>query len=552
MLARAGLGCLSLWWLQRRSSRITSGEWPALIEQLCRQVGLSRPVDLLTSPWRTMPMTWGLWRTRLLLPEDAFAWTAQQRRMVLLHELAHARRWDSLTQWIAQLACALHWFNPLAWLAWRCMQTERERACDDLVLASGTLPSAYAEQLLHIAADTPVGRCSVAGIAMARPSKLEGRLLAILNDRCCRRSLTRRAIALLVVAFAAILLPIGMMRAVAVDSAVPGGPVPKTVATTTTAPQTASAPSSENTVEHARDCSRDFSVDLGGDLTLEMVWVPKGTFEMGSPPSEEGRRDNEGPLHTVHLEGFWLGKYEVTQEQYERVMGRNHALFKGPRHPVETMSWEEAVSFCDKLPKRVRQRFTLPSEAQWEYACRAGSRTRFCFGDSDTDLADYAWYVDNAQNSTRPVGQKRPNAFGLYDMHGNVFELCADDWHDDYNGAPSDGSPWLGEDRSRTGRGGCWAWPATISRSAFRDHASFINKDRRCGFRVAALPFAAAQAPADYTISGKVVDQTPDYSRLDFDKLATCKTDEELVPISRGNTITGVNIVMDRVGGDPR
>ena len=212
LLAHVTLGFLSLCWLGHRSSRITAGHWPTLLRQLSNQLGLRRPVELLTSPSRTTPMTWGLWRTRLLLPEDSATWTPDQRRAVLLHELAHARRWDCLTQLVVQIVCALYWFNPLVWLAWHRIQTERERACDDLVLSTGTKPSAYAEQLLHIAADMPAVRYSAAAIAMARPSSLEGRLLAILDVRQNRRAVTKTLISLAVVALLTVTASLAALR----------------------------------------------------------------------------------------------------------------------------------------------------------------------------------------------------------------------------------------------------------------------------------------------------------------------------------------------------
>ncbi|MGD0387486.1 MAG: M56 family metallopeptidase [Tepidisphaeraceae bacterium] len=215
LLGYVALGLASLRWLQRRSSRITAGGWPILLRRLCDQLGLGRPVELLSSSRRTMPMTWGIWRTRLLLPEDSVTWTDEQRRTVLLHELAHAKRWDCLTQLVVQLACAVYWFNPLLWLAWKRMQSEREQACDDLVLSAGTKASAYAEQLLHIASEMPVVRFSAAAIAMARPSKLEGRLLAILDVTRNRRGLSIRACAVTSILIAALAVPLAMVRAAA-------------------------------------------------------------------------------------------------------------------------------------------------------------------------------------------------------------------------------------------------------------------------------------------------------------------------------------------------
>jgi len=223
LFAYLALGHASLWWLRRRSSRVATGDWPTLIRQLSTQLGIRRPVELLCSPRRTMPMTWGLWRIRLLMPADFADWTDEQRRTVLLHELAHARRWDCLTQLIAQAACALHWFNPLAWLAWRRMQAERELACDDLVLNAGTKPSAYAEQLLQIAAEMPAARASAA-IAFARPSKLEIRLRAVLDVGRNRRRVTRRGAISAALLIGAIAMLCAMVRADKPGPDAAGGP----------------------------------------------------------------------------------------------------------------------------------------------------------------------------------------------------------------------------------------------------------------------------------------------------------------------------------------
>jgi beta-lactamase regulating signal transducer with metallopeptidase domain len=247
LLGYVALGFASLRWLQRRSSRITSGSWPILLRQLCDQIGLGRPVQLLSSPHRTMPMTWGIWRTRLLLPEDSTSWSNEQRRTVLLHELAHAKRWDCLTQLVVQVACALYWFNPLLWLAWKRIEAEREQACDDLVLSAGTKASAYAEQLLHIASEMPAVRYSAAAIAMARPSQLEDRLLAILDVTRNRRNLTRWGVVIAAAAAMALIVPMACMKAAGQEHQTPAQPAAQTDAGT---PANAPAASTAAHVRH--------------------------------------------------------------------------------------------------------------------------------------------------------------------------------------------------------------------------------------------------------------------------------------------------------------
>jgi beta-lactamase regulating signal transducer with metallopeptidase domain/protocatechuate 3,4-dioxygenase beta subunit len=213
LLGQIALGALSLMWLRRRSSRIADGRWPALVREIIGELGIRRPVELLSSSRRAMPMVWGLWHIRVLLPEESADWMPEQCRVVVLHELAHARRFDCLTQLVSQLACAVCWFNPLVWLArWR-MQIERERACDDLVLASGTKASAYAEQLLRIAAQMPVAPYGAAAIAMARPSTLEGRVVAILDTTRNRRRIAATGAILVTVAIGLSAVALAALRA---------------------------------------------------------------------------------------------------------------------------------------------------------------------------------------------------------------------------------------------------------------------------------------------------------------------------------------------------
>jgi len=231
-----------------------------------------------------------------------------------------------------------------------------------------------------------------------------------------------------------------------------------------------------------------FIEDLGGGVNLEMGWIPAGSFEMGSPDSEAGRYKQEGPVHTVSLDGFWMGKYEVTQEQYEAVMGTNPSKFKGAKNPVENVSWGDAMAFCKKLSLKTGKNFTLPSEAQWEYACRAGSKGRFCFGDSDSGLGDYAWYIVNSGPQTHPVGQKKPNKWGLYDMHGNVWEWCLDRFASRFyekqtarerNPVNNNQGDYL------VLRGGAWPSKPRNCRSAGRFWGVLPdNRDDKSGFRV--------------------------------------------------------------------
>jgi formylglycine-generating enzyme required for sulfatase activity len=236
-----------------------------------------------------------------------------------------------------------------------------------------------------------------------------------------------------------------------------------------------------------RPLAPPFTENLPNGVTLEMVGLPAGQFLMGSPDSDPDARDNEKPQHQVKVNSFAIGKYPVTQAQYQAVMGTNPSLFQNnPQNPVEQVSWNDAQAFCRKLSQITGKTYRLPTEAEWEYACRAGTTTRFYFGDDANQLGDYAWYKGNSQQTTHPVGQKRPNGWGLYDMSGNVWEWCEDDWHDNYIGAPRDGSAWLTNDNhSQILRGGSWYSNPNVCRSAFRlnhNRRDHLNDDY--GFRV--------------------------------------------------------------------
>lgn len=206
---------------------------------------------------------------------------------------------------------------------------------------------------------------------------------------------------------------------------------------------------------------------------------------MGSGAGEAGRESDEGPVRKVALtKPFYMGIYEVTQEQYNAVMGNNPSNFSGLKNPVETVSWNDAMKFCEKMSQVTKMKVTLPTEAQWEYACRAGSQTRFSFGDNDSGLAEYAWYDANSGGKTYPVGQKKPNKFGLYDMHGNVWEWCLDWYQNSYSKLNSQNPNGPTNGSYRVLRGGCWISNANYCRSTVRSRSLPGNRLIYYGFRV--------------------------------------------------------------------
>jgi formylglycine-generating enzyme required for sulfatase activity len=217
-------------------------------------------------------------------------------------------------------------------------------------------------------------------------------------------------------------------------------------------------------------------------IGMKFNLIQAGEFYMGS---EEF--DDEEHVHKVRINNpFYLGTYPVTQREWKAVMGDNPSNFKGDDLPVEQVSWDDVQVFIKKLnEKEGTDKYRLPSEAEWEYACRAGTTTKYSFGDSEKKLGGYAWYDKNSDDKTHPVGQKKPNPWGLYDMHGNVWEWVQDEWHDGYDGAPTDGSAWeSGDGAYRVYRGGCWLDVARCCRSAFRDHFNPRNRVINLGFRL--------------------------------------------------------------------
>ncbi len=220
----------------------------------------------------------------------------------------------------------------------------------------------------------------------------------------------------------------------------------------------------------------------------EMVVIPAGTFMMGSTdPFTAMQTDaNEQPQHAVSIRSFAMGKLEVTQEQWYALMGNSPSKFKGRTLPVEQVSWDDAQEFIKRLTTKTGQNYRLPSEAEWEYAARAGSTADYSFGDDPKQLSRFAWFAGNTDNTTHPVGEKKDNQFGLYDMHGNILEWTQDCWYGNYAGAPSDGSAWtVGDCSRRVLRGGSWLNNPISLRSAYRIGFSSARRSFSTGFRIA-------------------------------------------------------------------
>jgi formylglycine-generating enzyme required for sulfatase activity len=289
------------------------------------------------------------------------------------------------------------------------------------------------------------------------------------------------------------------------------------------APSPISAPSKQTASPKSTPDAKLITLDLGNGVELELVYIPGGRFWMGSPKTEEGRdvhqlfdaslTNVEGPQHKVTIPAFYMGKYPVTQRQWRAVsllddveqhLSPSPSSFRGDDLPVEQVNWHEAVEFCQRISIRTQQQYRLPSEAEWEYACRAGTDGPFHFGETiSTDQANYRGTDLEFTGQTLPgaYGKGKPgvyrekttavssfpaNGFGLYDMHGNVSEWCQDVWHDSYEGAPTDGRAWMaGSDQDlRVVRGGSWAFNPGLCRSAYCGIGYAVNRDYFFGFRV--------------------------------------------------------------------
>jgi eukaryotic-like serine/threonine-protein kinase len=241
-----------------------------------------------------------------------------------------------------------------------------------------------------------------------------------------------------------------------------------------------------------------FTESLGKDVGLKMVKIPAGKFLMGSPATEKDRQNDESPQHQVSVSEFYLGQTLVTQAQWLAIMGNNPAYAQGnDKLPVEKVSWLDAMNFCRKLSQKTGKTYRLPSEAEWEYACRAGSTTPFAFGETitpavvnyDGESSDGKAAKGKYKHKTTPVGSFPLNLFGLSDLHGNLWEWCLDEWVDSYKGALNDGSA-RGDIHSRDGkkrrllRGGTWGYDASYCRSANRENIAASYRNGLIGFRV--------------------------------------------------------------------
>jgi formylglycine-generating enzyme required for sulfatase activity len=253
-------------------------------------------------------------------------------------------------------------------------------------------------------------------------------------------------------------------------------------------------------------CEAQPTKEITNSIGIKLVLIPKGTFMMGSPESEEERQKDRTQHEVTISKDYYLGVYEVTQAQYEKVIGKNPSHFQGAvvgnenaDLPVEKVSWDDAVEFCKKLSdlpeeKKAGRVYRLPTEAEWEYACRAGSKTVYSFDDEEGLLPEYGWFDRNSSDRTHAVGLLEPNAWGLYDMHGNVWEWCSD-WYGEYPKSAVSDPTGLAKSAVRVLRGGSWYDDAAICESAFRHGNAPELRGINRGFRLALSSSGIPKSP---------------------------------------------------------
>ena len=464
----------------QRSNPIDSGKLPIHLQEVLKAAGAKKHIRIVSSKDIPSPVVWGLFRPVLVVPFYMIKkYTFPQMEWIFLHEMAHIRRQDNLIYLFQKLIQILFFFHPIVWITGWIVDQLREYSCDDAALAGCKSPrkdcgEAFLNMVLRSNRIPAFLQGSVSGISSSK-TYIRKRLLRILDKRrILKRSLTLGSTVFLA----------GFALVVCLFSF--GG---KSAIFNNSINQAAPFSHGNNTI----------TIPLpnlpSGSKNLEMVLIKAGSFKMGSPGTESGRRTTDWPIHEVTVSNdFYMGKYEITQAQWEALMGEHRFYFKGkPNFPAEKVSWRECQRFIKRLNALGLGVFRLPTEAEWEYACRAGTGTRFFFSDS-LDLADqYMWWQgNNDPPGTKEVGLKKPNPWGLYDMHGNVSEWCSDKWKDPYDRGPQidpRGSEkgfslipffWT----NRVFKGGGYSYEASKCRSAVRTFEQSMDYHYTVGFRL--------------------------------------------------------------------
>ncbi|MCA9038342.1 MAG: SUMF1/EgtB/PvdO family nonheme iron enzyme [Planctomycetaceae bacterium] len=512
----AGLLIFSLrpivgWFVVRRLRRNGTSPVPHEVAQIFARVAakfhLPFVVQLVQSTFITAPVVIGWMRPVVLLPIAVInGLTVPQLEAVMAHELAHVRRFDAFIAAVQALFETMFFFHPAAWWISRQLHREREFCCDDLAITALNNRTEYSHALLAIAELMSTQGLFVLGAdggsLLYRVQRLFGK-----NDPAndCRANYVLAPL---------LLLSLGIATLVGIDSrsATMAAVIPQPddvtkrdepnddnengkSSTQDSRPAPAMAVAPFDAVQakvHQKAWAENLGVtmELTNSIEMKFAVLPPGEFTMGSPESEVGRYREE-KQHSVTLTApFWIGVHEVTQFQYEQVVGDNPSEYKGADNPVETVSWTDAVEFCEKLSALPVERaagrvYRLPTEAEWEYACRAGTTTAYSCGNDKSQLGEYAWFVENRARTTHAVGTKLANSWGIYDMHGNVWEWCSD-LYGPYGHEAASNPQGAATGSSRVIRGGCWNYPAEHCRAADRTAGNPTSySSSYFGFRVA-------------------------------------------------------------------
>jgi formylglycine-generating enzyme required for sulfatase activity len=492
-----GVMALSLWrlagWIgaQRLRRLAVPPSDPALavrLKALARTLRVTRPVRLLESTLVRIPVVIGWLRPVILLPAGlATGLAADEIEAVLAHEFAHIRRLDYLVNLLQAAAETALFYHPAIWWVSRRIRAERENCCDDVAVGVLGNPVRYVEALATVAnigmpaSASREPRPAVVALGTSGRNLVDRvrRLLGLPDPTCSSVAASATAI-LLLVALLTVSITIGVSCR--------GG---------------ATQPSDSKDANAAVEPTKELTLDLGNNATMKMVLIPAGKFMMSA-----------GRPHEVTIsKSFYMGATEVTQGQYQAIMGTNPSHFKGATNPVETVSWNDAAEFCKKLSKMTGRAVRLPTNAEWEYACRAGSTTPFFFGTSEADLGDYAWYSKNSGGTTHPVGQKKPNAWGLYDTYGNVWELSAD-WYGDVSKEAVTDPQGPASGKFRAMLGGSFLGSPSDCSSVGQAFSLPESGGSACGFRVVVLDVestpleAAVAADSSRAVAGSTPEAT--------------------------------------------
>lgn len=464
----------------QRSKTINPEKLPIHLHKVLKTAGAKKHIRIVLSKEAPSPVVWGLFRPVLVVPFYMITkYSSSQIEWIFLHEMAHIRRYDNLIYLFQKLIQILFFFHPIVWITGRIVDQLREYSCDDSALADCMSPrkdcgKAFLNMVLQSNITPTFIQGSVSGVCASK-TYIRKRLLRILyGKQILKRSLPLGSTVFL----AGLALVVCLFSFGGNNSALNGH---------------------KNRADSSLSRNNTITIPLpnlaSGAKKLEMVLIKAGSFKMGSPRKESSRRNTDWPTHEVTISNdFYMGKFEVTQAQWEAVLGEHKFYFRGkPDNPAEKVSWRACQRFIRRLNSLGLGVFRLPTEAEWEYACRAGTETRFFFGDT-LDLADqYMWWEgNNDPYGTKEVALKKPNPWGLYDMHGNVSEWCSDKWKAPYTrGHQTDPQesekvpfliPFLWT--NRVFRGGGFSYKAHECRSAVRSYEQSIDYHYTVGFRL--------------------------------------------------------------------